>query len=315
MKYLQKIILWVLLFFHIFAVWGCNPFKSEFERNPNLRLLVSYHLRDCYNPVFSPDGERIYYLRTREYGSFFYEGGQLRCINIDGTNDKLILDGNYGTLAISSIGDKLALTIDAGYYKGGRIGIVDTSGANFELLDTSSDSIIRVEFSQDCSSLFFCDHHSKYFKINLDGTSETELFESQANEGIYGFDVSNDDKLIVFSDFIGDKLRAFIYSIDDGSKSELVGVIARQPQFSPINKDIILYGPTNYSMDGFREINIQTGSITNLDSRTFEYSCSEFPYWSWDGKKIVFAGSELSGDPLGPEDYEIWLLEGLTVEY
>jgi Tol biopolymer transport system component len=307
-KEMKKLILGFMLLSYFFGGCGCNPCEPEFERNPQLRRLVSYHLRDCYNPVFSLDGERIYYLRTREYGSFFFEGGQLRCINIDGTNDRLILDGNYGTLAISSNGEKLALTIDAGYYKGGRIGIVDTSGANFELLDTSSDSIIRVEFSQDCSSLFFCDHHSKYSRINLDGTSETELFESQANEGTYGFDVSNEDKLIVFSDFIERELRSFIYSLNDSSKSELVTHVGG-PQFSPINRDIILYCPTNYSMDGFRKINIQTGAITNLDSRTYKYSCSKFPYWSWDGKKIVFAGSELSGDPLGPEDYEIWVVE------
>ena len=207
----KKVILWFLILCYILGGCWCNPFEPKFKRNPNLRLLVSANLRDCFNPVFPPDGKKIYYLRTSEYKHFFNDGGQLRCVNSDGSDDRLILDGEFGSLAISPNGDKLAVTIDASCYYGGKIGIVDTLGENLETLNTSNDSILSIEFSSDGQHLYYYDKHYGYFKIGIDGTLETKLFDTQAI--FWGFDISNDDKYLIFSDFIEDEPKFFLYSL------------------------------------------------------------------------------------------------------
>ncbi|MCH7761609.1 PD40 domain-containing protein, partial [candidate division TA06 bacterium] len=110
-----------LLIVIAFTLHSCNP-PEKFERNLNLVFLAGDQNNPAssyMNPVWSPDGQVIYFLQDTGPHGGVVDGGHLRLVNVDGSNDRLILTGPFGTLAVSPDGERLALTRDATFEEGG----------------------------------------------------------------------------------------------------------------------------------------------------------------------------------------------------
>jgi Tol biopolymer transport system component len=282
-----------------------RPTGPEFQRNPNLRLLVSHieENRACFSPVWSPDGNKIYYLLTPYRKMPMEAGGQLYAIDVDGSNDRLILDGEFGSLAISPSGDMLALTCNATAVEGGALITTDTAGQNIDTIVTTKKRVFDVEFNSDGKRLIYfiyCPPESLnfngFYSYDLEAGIEEKLFFLQATGG---FDISDDDTLL-FADWMWSRL----YNLSD-TTYVLYDFSLSWPQF---------YG--NYVItsivDGSGElylVNIENGEYVIIDSQPYENTGSFQPYWSPDGAQLVFSSSMLLGDPWKPYYYELWILE------
>lgn len=303
---------WTPLFFLMLILLGChcNPTASEFHRNPNLMLLVDHseENRSCFNPIYSPDGSRIYYLLSPYRQLPQSEGGQLYEISIDGSNDRLILDGKFGALAISPSGVEFALTSDATTSEGGILIMVDTSGSVLDTIPSSLRKIEDVEFSSDGTKLFYFARNDTVTNLNgiysYDLVNQSEEKVKDISEILGGFDISQEDSLLYYVDINGDVLCNLI-----NNTTTRYNNWCSWPQFNGIY--IIGTTPTASEIGEIKLVAINSGVLAILDARPYEYTGFLQPYWCADGETIVFSASRLYGDPLRPHCYELWILENI----
>jgi hypothetical protein len=305
----HKIILWIFLFFLVLAIGGCNPFKSDFERNPDLRLLLKKENTSFFNAIWTSNGNIFYLSAISLSGCTDYaKGGELRCVGIDGSNDRLVLSGKFCSLAISPIDGMLALSyeedISSMRFDGGQLIIVDTTGSILDTLPTTLPRIVDIEFSADGSRLFYYAYSTDstlsdsfgFYSIGIDGTNE-ELLEAESDYRYFasvGFDLNEND--------------AIFHSSQGGD------YIVR-PQFYPLDYNFMLYvkggdpaGPSELIV-----FNHSSNAYDTLDADPYhsvqDYSGILWGSWAPSGDKIVLSVGVIHGEVFFIGDLELWILE------
>lgn len=294
--------------------WGCGLYKPEFERNPDLALLTADGDLSCINPVWSPNGQTIYFIMDGTWG-IPDNGGSLWAVDINGDNERLILDGQFGAVAISPDGTRLALTRAPTISEGGLLILVDSNGANEETLAISCTRVQDVEFSSDGSELYHFGEGA-FYSIETEGQNEKRLFEIGGSGRCWGFDISPNDSILFYHGDYGENTGSFAYSIPDSSMMSSYQTSATRPQFCPVDANVVAF-TGGFGGDGdVWVLYLDTGKASTLNAKTFERSSSMLPYWSPDGSKIVFSSSECTGEhpgePHTPQAYDLWILEEVS---
>lgn len=313
-----------LLTLTLFSVCGCTT-EPKFERNPNLYLLVPVEGgMTCFNPVVSADGNTVYYLRGKmKTGSMEEEEpASLWAVDVDGGNNRLVKDGRFGALAISPDGQRLAVTKDASFFEGGLLALMDTSGGNEAVIQTSSQNVLDVEFSSNGSTLFyFAD--TAFYCIGIDGENEQFLFRGSK---LYGFDISPGDSIIFYYGRVSStEMGGAAHFLKDGSE-KLYGHNGFNPQFHPTDSRYLVFPPGWHSAGFYLKVlDLVDGSRTSLNAQTYPYNNTfGFPCWSPDGSYIVFSSSGTNsiyqlGRGIGatppvpiPFPFELWVLGNVS---
>jgi WD40-like Beta Propeller Repeat len=288
------------LIFFLFISLRCD-WPLFFKRNSNLKLLLAKDGYSMFNPAWSPDGKMIYYLMLNLsiYGGGYIDGygGQLRAIDIDGSNDKLILDGTFGSLAISPSGSKLALTC-GNISGGGDLIIVDTSGNILDTLVGQQRKVVDVEFNEKESAVYYFVLNEGFFKMNMASLIEDTVFLLRSETRV-DLDIWK-DSLLIFSNKLLDLLNDSLRVIDPI-------LLSSDPQFSPFCAETIV----SAQYDEFIITDLKNNKEKDLNALPYWASFACFPYWSPDGEKIVFSASKMrTGDlPSRPTYFELWILE------
>lgn len=313
MKKIKKLILYFLLLSYLFGGCWCNPFEPKFERNPNLRLLLKKDEKSLFNPVLSPDGIHVYYLAARSLnGALDYaDGGDLWCVNKNGSNDRRLLSGKFCSLAISPDGTKLALSYEIGEYEikfeGGPLIITDTTGSFIDTLPTKLPRILDIEFNSTGTKVFYYAYSSEqsqsdsfgFYSIDLDGTNEQFLKPEEDWEFLeyVGFDLDNNDSIYYDS-------QQYSYRI-------------ARPQFNPSDYNYIVYTTTGVPFAPSELVlwNITANNIDTLDADPFhsieERSGILSAYWAPNSTKLVISVGEARGGEFEVGTLELWILEKL----
>ncbi len=305
----------------ILILTGCSlwPFGEKWERNPDLELLVRDDSCCLFNPVWSPDGRFIYYLRTHRNNRITYAtslgiGGELWKINLDTRESKFLLKGPFCSLAISHDGSLLALSYETGdnelEWDGGPLILVDTSGNILDTLPTGLPLVLDVEFGSDDSKLYYYAYDKVYtgipfgfYRINLDGSGE-ELVKEEGDVSMMKWGAG-------FCLCYGD-------SICYGNIDSLAypGCFC-SPKLNPVHENYLVF-LNGYSMGpGIADLyllNLSTHTLIELDADPFgppeDLSGFESAYWSPDGEKLVISVGEVYGGCVEASVgiLELWIL-------
>jgi hypothetical protein len=310
----------IILFLTFFL--SCEKCE-KFKRNPNLELLIKDNWNSFFNPVWSPDGKNIYYLRAHRdnlpvYGDEIGIGGELWKINLDTRKKTFLLIGPFCSLAISPSGDLLALSYEikksSFYFEGGPLILVDTAGNILDTLPTSLPLILDVEFSFDGSKLYYYAYDTidtgipfGFYKINIDGTNEELVKEDRKilefMEWGLNFDLDKNDSLI-YGKIDTLAYKGFFY----------------HPQilYRENNKYIIFCtGPIILADEPLKIklVNASSHILYHVDAAPYKYSSFESCYWSFDGKKLIISAGEFqAGDVSEVENLELWILHKVWEE-
>jgi Tol biopolymer transport system component len=288
-----------------FFLFGCSP--DDFERNPNLIFLagdLNNPASSYMNPVWSPDGQVIYFLHATGPRDIV-DGGHLRAVNVNGSNNRLIETGPFGALAISPDGNRLALTRDATFEEGGILVLMDTSGVNEETLATSLPYVLDVKFFSDGDRLIFNAYGANdpdsngFYSIDNDGLNESFILKADS----FLFDLAPNDSLIYFGNYT--------YTFSDSTlRSFQIG--GDWMRFNPMDTDQLVIS-FFVAWDDFYLLILSTQERIALDVRTYEESFNIFPSWSPDGSMIVFSSAERVGsDPSHFREFELWILTNVS---
>ena len=276
-KALKILFLLILLAVLIFVSCGYTPPE-------NLTKLIEMDGYTLYCPVWSPAG-KIYFLATdRKLGSSSYFGGPLWVCDTSGENLRLLLDGRFGYLAISTDGSKLALT--CGYlFDGGRLIIVDTSGKILDTIPTSEPKVVCVRFSYDGSKIYyyaFDSYPGGFYRININGTNEEFL---EGGSYLTFFDLTPGDRIIKTEE---------LFACD----------------LCPTDSNLLIKAEmSSHPLPYLYLTNLATQVDSGILLKPYKRSAVGFPYWSPEGDKIVFTAAECSGFEGWPDYGRLWILD------
>lgn len=317
----QQSILIILISFGLFLTNCSKPTKPEFKRNPNLTFLTRAHdpigdegFWECSFPVFSADGNKVYYIESRlEWWEFEGHKGDIWVIDGDGRNAKRVKEGDYVYLSISPDGKDLVSSIRNYKYSspGGTLVLIDLNTLEEYIVpmpDTDA-FVFGAEFTTDQTKLIY------YAVFGYD---------SPTPEGFYSFDLADSSTKLLFGedwkeyfgfDVHGDELATYsqIRKLD-GTAGRALQMGGVWPEFSPDGKRLITItgiGAYIWGGDKMHMVDASTGElIGDLNVQTYELCTSAFPYWSPDGTKIVFASKPWGGDNQRG-NFELWILNNV----
>lgn len=303
---------------------GCSkstkPEPPGWERNPSLTLLTRAHFPpddrcwECSFPVWSPNEDKIYYIESRgEWWEFFGGGhkGNIWVIDTNGENAHKITEGDYLYLTISPDGNKLA-TLIRNYkysYPGGTLVLIDLNTLKqyrVTMPDTGA-FVFGAEFTPQGDKIVYyavfgyqSPTPEAYYSFNFKDSTTSLLFAEDWSK-FGGFDLYGDEIATV------NKIRKL-----DGSGEKDLMIAGVWPELSPDGERLLSVGGfgSAYRIGGnmMHLVDAKIGTlITDLDVQTYELSTVAFPYWSPDGKKIVFASKPWGGDNQRA-DFHLWIL-------
>lgn len=269
------------------GLFGCSG--KEFERNPNLHLVVKHDNVYLVEPVWTTTG-RILYLESDGI-DHYAKPCRLYSVNCDGTDDRCLdPDGQYRSIDASRFGDtvvvvKWSTSMDS-------MLLIRSNGDRIKAIPIEAERFWDARFSWDETHIYFymdtADTPGVY-RVEIDSPYTVELVkDTQMLLGIVGFDVGYNDTLI-----IGDLAR-----IDPADFNY-----------------VVLTGPPGGYCPGITLRNIQTGESAFLDSVATPYRYDYmagfcYPNWSPDGQQIIFSVGPDGGVENGwMTPFEIWRLE------
>jgi len=264
--------------------------------NPNLRFLVGdtlNHTIHCSNPIVSPEGNTIYYLRANSDSARFDEltFGSIYSINADGTDNKEVSHGKYKALAISPDGKKLAahsLTVTGSpphLQPESLIVIFDLSTEKCDTYPAAGHWIWDIEFSKNNTIVYYSIEIQGYpstmkiYSLNLLDSTNTLIVSLNR---LVGFDVFTNDSLFI------DSNTTF-------------------PQINPVYEKYVI-GTSGFESLVLTLQNIDTHKLDTLPDSLIPYNGNVgYPYWFPNGKNIAFMAKPYN-EPAGEIAGEIWIL-------
>jgi WD40 repeat protein len=304
---------------------GCSKStKPEFHRSPDLTFLAKAHptpegvgFYDCSFPVWSPDGNKIYYIENSgEWCSREGHKVNIWVVDTNGENAHEVKEGKYMFLSISPSGEKLA-AISRNYDSpgiGGDVVVFGSDGSGEQTIFTSGpdSSALDVKFlpGEEEKLIYYAVFVSensiteyRVYSYNLKDSTTILLFKEKDSGVFAGFDVHGNEIVRSFS------VHTKIIILDDFK--ERLDVRGVRPKFSPDGNKII-------TAPLFSLFDANSGVlISKLDVQTHCNSIADFPSWSPDGKKIVFVTSPDYNSvghetpPLPDVKPEVWILNNV----
>lgn len=273
-----------------------------YETNPNLKLLVgdtttAYDAVHCSNPVISQDGNVIYYLcvDADSLGGVFYDFaiGAVYTLNVDGNNNREIIEGKFNALSISYDGGKLGIHPYGGSYSElapeSLILIYDLNDSKIDSYPVIKKEIKDIEFAEDGQWVYYSVdastasfNRTEFFRLHLSDSSNELL---QTVDWYLGFDLFKDNSLYFDS-------------------------IMVYPQINLLQENYAI-GNSGYFGNQFLMRDTETDSLLNLPDSLIPYVDGSigFPYWFSDGNTIVFSAQPYEAGSSAPA--EIWILENV----
>ncbi len=276
--------------------------KIFFSPPDNLKLFLKKKGTTLFNPVYSPDGKKVYYLADSLSFPFYkmpgigFLRGSLWVINTDGSGDRKVLHGEFKGIAISPDGSKLAMIDSISKVENGIV-IVDTSGKIIDTIYPSQPVIEDVEFSHSGLKVYYYASgggNQGFYRVNIDGSNEELVLPKYLPEGGY-FDLFPNDS-IFFVNLFPKKVPP-VCQISPLEPNKVVTGFIRD---ASSNDDLIL-------------LDLSTGRDSLINAQPFyDFNFPTFPFWSPDGKKIIFTAAKTSYPEFGGNAHpygELWILE------
>jgi len=262
------------------------------ERHPARQLTNSN--RSNKAPAFSPDGEKIVFVRT------FHRDNKIMMIDVDGKNEvNLSIKEGYSDSnpIFSPDGTKIVFSSRKGFSSRGAkspntnnaaIFEVDVDAGNRRLLYKADTEILSPNFSPDGETIIFEEKTPNGWDItavDVDGKNRCQLTDNDAFDGRARF--SPDGKQIVFFSDRDGNCEIYLMKADGSDQTRLTHneAIDWMPAFSPDGNRIVFVSDRDsneevyiMNVDGSEQIR-----LTNYDNRDIT------PYFSPDGAKVVFA--------------------------
>ena len=268
--------------------------ESPYTTNPNLKFIAGDTLQETthnFNPVVTPDGDRIYFLsvpRDEWSGGYENQAGSIYSVNIDGSDATQLLSGAFDNLAISPDGNRLAaqcFTLLNRYADPeSLIIIVDISNLSTESLWISlKEQLKKIVWNNTGDYLYFLTDND-IRRIYIDNSIE-EIISTVG--WVWGFDLFNNDSI-----YIDDALW--------------------KPEIEPNEQQYVLGSTDFFSLDLLIR-DLQNDTMFALPESLTPYIDNWVgqPYWFPDGHTIVFAAAPVGGGAPGNDAAEIWMLENL----
>ncbi|MEO0290832.1 MAG: WD40 repeat domain-containing protein [candidate division WOR-3 bacterium] len=273
----ENIILIILLLPFLFSCRKKieNGQETIWQRSPNLKLIAKPvpPFKAYSDPVYSPSG-KIYYLAAYKINEGMWVKQALKVINIDGTGDRILLQGNFQCLDISPRYDRLIIGTDDG-----KLILVDTSGSVISEYKTffhyDSVCIICVRYSCSDSYVYYTGGLGSIFRMNLiDSTEEFIQAESSPFDLICPY-----NRIFRSLGFTGDGGWPSVFS-----DSFFVATYFNTPDLIDLTPE----GEENqYVLMGLLK---DPQNVIRLNEiKPYEKSTFYRPIFSPDGKKLIFS--------------------------
>ena len=259
---------------------NCDWSRLCFKRNTNLALVIrgAHETQTLTHPAWTPDGSQLYYLTAEGQGMSSW-GGALWLVDADGKDAHQVLADTFCALAVSSDGREIALAVGPGGLEGGRLAAYHVTEGRLESLPATGHDIYRVLFSRTYPlKLYYSSRNLGVYRINLDGTGEEPVSHSEAE--------------FLESAFADSVLLPWVHP--EGRLAVDVGY-ASVPLWGSGTCDLVT-------------IDRVAHDTTFLHANPYKYSSVYYPVWSPDGRDVAFGAAMDDGDPLMPQDGEIWIL-------
>ena len=306
------------------AIWPFSTSESPYVAT--LEQLTMDRRMDELNPVWSPDGRQLYYVRSKSFNSRY----EIMVMDADGRHQRRVSDqfpGSAWNPVLSPDGRSLVFfsNRNANY----DIWSMDISGEHIQRLTTSESMELFPAWSPDGKQVAFISDRSgeiAVWRMEKDGG-----LQEQVTAGGFG-DLSpawspdgkqlafarrvlgkgNWDEAAIKKTLIEQTLDRFldlpgrthvshllIQDLATGQVRQLTSEEAEdgRPAWSPDGKTILFTSNRNGNRDLYL-IDVETGHLRRLTTHSAE---DRYPSWSPDGSQIAFAS--MRGGSL-----DIWVL-------
>lgn len=270
-----------------------------FQRSPALAVIWSSNDSSAFRPVWSPDGEFIYFLVAHPRAVWYYEdmGGELWRMHADGSGATKLLEGSFGALNISHDGSRLLLRTGE-VWQGGSLLIVDTMLAHLDTVSSLPPNISDAVFGTGDTTVICFLRDQGFIRVNLATSRLDTLLELREGRALR-FDAAR-DSLLVYPGHAYDIYRRSLDSVQ----------IGREPRIDPQMLTRVISTAHEPFCESLLETNLATDSSQFRDVAPYWASDIRDPCWSPDGRFVVYSASRRTrGDPKSrPEHYELWVV-------
>ncbi len=282
-----------------------------FERNPDLVFLVNAEKSDCFSPIWSPDGEKIYYLDGWFEG--FRNKGDIWCISLSSHRKEMLLEGEFNAIDVSPNGEKLGI-VDSWY----QILILDLKTRMINTIFTSSYRIGGIKFSSYGDKIF-CSLISSsdsggIWAIDLESKGNRWIIEVRRDMD-WEFEVTSNDSVFILAipQFLLTPLK---YSVKDTLlKKVFVLEYTSWAKAFLTNSNFIVTSSGDVTLGDslIRIIHLPDMDTITIDARIAEEGRIVQPCGSPDGTQIVFCAAEFVDWEAGHmENLSLWILKNVN---
>lgn len=258
-----KITVFILLIFLAGIVFlSCNYSKQELKTNG---LITYYSNQNGTNNIF--------------------------VMNLDGSGQhKLINDKNKNVCGVwSPDGKKMIFSSERD--GNSEIYIIDAYGNNLKRLTNNETQDYHHRWSPDSKQIVYVsneDGNQEIYIMNTNGENKFNITNSETEEMFPSW--SPDGKTIVYSQQKGDGWKIYEMNVDGTNRKKVSEYSGKDwelyPQFSPNGKEIAYF--TDEPENKIRNIFVMNKNGKNQVQLTNSDFADENPFWSPDGKMIVF---------------------------
>lgn len=286
-------------------------FCEGFERNPDLVFLVNAEESDCFSPIWSPDGEKIYYLDGWFEG--FRNQGDIWCISLSSHRKEMLLEGEFNAIDVSPDGEKLGI-VDSWY----QILVLDLKTRMINTIFTSSYRIGGIKFSSYGDKIFYSLISSSdsggIWAIDLESKGNRWIIEVRRNMD-WEFEVTSNDSVFILAipQFLVTPLK---YSVKDTlPKKVFVLEYTSWAKAFLTNSNFIVTscGDVTLGDSLIRIIHLPDMDTITIDGRIAKEGRLVQPCGSPDGNQIVFCAAEFVDWEAGRmENLSLWILKNVN---
>jgi hypothetical protein len=263
---------------------ACQLF-FPFRRNPNLRLLRGERGEmgsgsSLSRPVISPDGTQVYFLSWRQSPNIERSLGTLWRMGFNDTSAVQVLPDTFSAMAISPDGRTMVL---------GNYGIGPSS--SLVTLDLGNSAVETIPSEQNIDA----------WDVEFSRTAVGRVYYTDRT-GLHRIDAGSGNDVLVDS-----TVRRYF----DLTSSDSVIPGLRKPKVSPDGRYVacVVSHDINFINCDIALVDLSTKDTTLLHANPYKPADMGFPYWTPDGRALVFAAAEWRGEPHGTYPAELWVLD------
>jgi|WetSurMetagenome_2_1015567.scaffolds.fasta_scaffold65523_3 hypothetical protein len=264
----------------LLSATGCDLF-FPFRRNPKLRLLRDERMTglSLIHPVVSPDGAQVYYLGVQDPYNIHFPYGSLWRVGFNDTCAVQVLPDIFVAMAISPDGRTMVL----GGGPSHRLVTIELGTFAAETIPSALDIDAKdVEFSRTVAGRVCFTDRTGLRRVDIDGSNEA-LVDSTVRDY---FDLTASDSV--------------------------VQTWLSKPEVSPDGRYlacVVSHDKTNHTACDIAVVDLVTGDTAWLKANPYDPAAMVFPYWTPDGRALVFAAAQWRGESGGTYPAELWVID------